>query len=323
VIAADPAILTVLFVGVLGSLVVSAGSFLAIFRRIPSGDDFRFPGYLVVVPVLWAGSVVSTYCKVVVSVMADRRLRGEEPAVADGMSVATSRLGRIAGWTALSIAVGLFLQVLAERLKLAGVIARQLLGLAWGLATTFVIPVIAFEDVGISQSLRRSAALFRSKWGETVVAQGTIGGALVLVMLPLILLVGILCAISLPVGIVVGVVVLSALVLISGALDAVVRVALYRYAIDGAVLGAFTVEDLEGAYRPKERGRWKVRAFPLAEPETSSSFARDVDLALKAPGWFDDPAGRYESRWWNGHEWTSRVRTGDIIAGDPLDADWT
>ena len=40
--------------------------------------------------------------------------------------------------------------------------------------------------------------------------------------------------------------------LISGALDAVVDVALYRYAMDGTVLGAFTAEDLDDVFRPKK-----------------------------------------------------------------------
>jgi hypothetical protein len=42
-------------------------------------------------------------------------------------------------------------------------------------------------------------------------------------------------------------------VLVSGALDAVVDVALYHYAADGTVLGAFAAADLDGMYGPKRR----------------------------------------------------------------------
>ena len=253
VLVAEPVILLVLAVGLTGMVVVSGGLFLLLFQRFPAGEDFQFPNYLIALPVLWFGSVVSSYCNVVVAVIADTRLRGEDPTVAAGMSVATSKLGRIVSWTLISMAVGLLLQVIAERFKLAGVITSRLFGLAWGLATTFVVPVLALEDVGVRDSIGRSASIFKSKWGESVVAQGTVGLAVMVAMLPVFVLVGVCFAIAAPIGIVSAVVLFGALVLVSGALDSVVDVALYRYAADGAVLGAFTVEDLNGSFAPKKR----------------------------------------------------------------------
>jgi Family of unknown function (DUF6159) len=253
VVVADPVILAVLFVGLVGMVAVSGGLFFGLFGRWPVAEDFQFPNYLVALPVLWVGSVVSTYCNVVVTVMADRRLRGEAPTVADGMSVATSRVGRIVSWTVVSIGIGLLLRVIAERLKLAGVIASRLFGLAWGLATTFVIPVLALEDVGVSEAVRRSASTFKAKWGESVVAQGTVGLAVMLVMLPVAVVAGVLLTVSVPIGVAVAVLGFGTLILVSGALDAVVDVALYRYAVDGEVLGAFSAADLDSAFTPKKR----------------------------------------------------------------------
>jgi hypothetical protein len=167
------------------------------------------------------------------------------------MSVATSKLGRIVSWTLLSIAVGLLLLVIAERFRLGGVIASRLLGLAWGLGTTFVIPMLALEDITVRHSIKRSASTFKAKWGESVVAQGTVGLAVMVVSIPLFVVAGVVLAVSVPIGIAFAVVVLGGLVLVSGALDAVVDVALYRYAIDGEVLGAFSAADLDTVYRPK------------------------------------------------------------------------
>jgi hypothetical protein len=251
VVVADPVMLLVLLVGLVGMVALSLGTFMLLFRRFPEAGDFRFPNYLVVLPVLWIGTVVSNYCNVVVTVMADRRLRGEEPTVDGGMSVATARLGRIVSWTLVSMAVGLLLQVIAERFKLAGAIASRLFGMAWGLATTFVIPVLALEDRGVKDAIRRSTGIFKAKWGESVVAQGTISLALLLMVLPAMAVVGIVLLVSVPLALVVGALLIGAFILVSGALNAVVTTALYRYAMDGAVLGAFTAEDLEGAYRPK------------------------------------------------------------------------
>jgi hypothetical protein len=255
VIVAEPSILVVLLVGLVGMVFMSGGMFWLLFQRFPNAQDFTFPNYLLALPVLWLGSIVTTYCNVVVTVIADHRLRGQESSVPDAMSVATSKLGPILSWTLLSIAISLVLQLIAERFRLGGYIAARLLGLAWGLATTFVIPVLALEDATVRGAIRRSASTFKAKWGESVVAQGTIGLAVMLASIPLIVVGGVLAAVALPLGIAALVLVIGAVVLVSSALDAVVDVALYRYALDGEVLGAFSAADLAGSYRPKgERG---------------------------------------------------------------------
>ncbi|HEY2812241.1 MAG TPA: DUF6159 family protein [Acidimicrobiales bacterium] len=253
VIVAEPSILVVLLAGLFGMVFMSGGLFWLVFQRFPNAQDFTFPNYLVALPVLWLGSIVTTYCNVVVSVIADRRLRGEEPSVPEAMSVASSKLGPIVSWTLLSIAIGMVLQIIAERFRLGGYIASRLLGLAWGLATTFVIPVLALEDATVRGAIRRSASTFKAKWGESVVAQGTVGLAVMVVSIPLIVVASVLAAVALPLGIAALVLVVGAVVLVSSALDAVVDVALYRYAQDGEVLGAFSAADLAGSYQTKQQ----------------------------------------------------------------------
>lgn len=34
-------------------------------------------------------------------------------------------------------------------------------------------------------------------------------------------------------------------------------------------------------------------------------------------GWYADPFGRYDTRWWNGSAWTERARNNDITTIDP------
>jgi len=111
--------------------------------------------------------------------------------------------------------------------------------------------MLALEDVTVRGAIRRSASTFKPKWGESVVAQRTIGLAVMMVALPLVVIVGMMLAVALPVGIADAVVAFGGLVPVSGAMDAVVRVALYRYAVDGEVLGAFSAADLQDSYRPK------------------------------------------------------------------------
>ena len=72
-----------------------------------------------------------------------------------------------------------------------------------------------------------------------------------LVALPVCAVVALLVAIAAPIGIAAGIVLIGGLILVSGALDAVVQVALYRYAVDGEVLGAFSAADLDASFRQK------------------------------------------------------------------------
>jgi len=37
-----------------------------------------------------------------------------------------------------------------------------------------------------------------------------------------------------------------------------------------------------------------------------------------APGWFRDPTGRHDHRWWDGAEWTSHVADAGVAAIDPV-----
>ena len=41
-------------------------------------------------------------------------------------------------------------------------------------------------------------------------------------------------------------------------------------------------------------------------------------MSALAPGWYPDPLGRFQERYWDGDEWTARVRTGDVQQVDPL-----
>ena len=166
------------------------------------------------------------------------------------IAVANARFGRILSWTLVSITVGMVLQVIAERIKL-GWLASRLLGYAWGLATTFVVPVLALEDLSVRESIRRSAAIFRARWGESVVATGSIGVAFLIALIPTAAITVAVAMFSVLAAAVVGAMLVGSLILLSNALDAVVDVALYRYAVDGTTAGGFTAADLDASFRAK------------------------------------------------------------------------
>jgi len=54
----------------------------------------------------------------------------------------------------------------------------------------------------------------------------------------------------------------------------------------------------------------EYRPGPSASPGVSSGGA--------APGWYPDPSGRHQFRYWNGVTWTEHVSTGGTTSTDPL-----
>jgi hypothetical protein len=181
------------------------------------------------------------------------RLRGGDPTVRDGLRMAASKTGKIAGWAAVSATVGLILRALEERFGFLGDIVVAIIGAAWGAVTFFVVPVLLYEPVGVVAGIKRSASIFKQRWGETFIGNGAIGLAFFLISLPLIAIAVGLGALFLPLGIAFGIVAVGLLIAVGSGLTGVYNAALYRYATTGQSAGAFAVEDLQTSFRPKGR----------------------------------------------------------------------
>jgi len=217
-------------------------------------------------------SVVGFYFSVALAAAADMIFRGQEATVADGLAVARSRFSQICGWAALSTAISVLMGVLENQGGIGGQIAARLVGMAWSLVTFLAVPVIAIEGTGPVQTLKRSASMFRERWGQQITGNVAIGGIVFLAgLLPAALLIGggvLLWSSASFLGavlVVVGALVLAIAMLISRALSGIFGVALYRYALEGQPVGGFTQEDLESAVRTKKGSR---NAPPTATPGT-------------------------------------------------------
>jgi hypothetical protein len=93
---------------------------------------------------------------------------GEEVTIKKGLEFAWSRVGAIFAWAMLAATVGTILRVLEENFGWIGKIVIGLLGVAWSIATFFVVPVIAYENLGPIDAFKRSSSLMRQKWGESI-----------------------------------------------------------------------------------------------------------------------------------------------------------
>jgi hypothetical protein len=222
---------------------------------------------------LYVLNVVGIYFSVGLAAAADLHFRGQgEVAVADGLAVSRARFAQICGWAAVSTAISAAMTALENQGGIGGQIAARLVGMAWALVTFLAVPVIALEGTGPWETLKRSASIFRERWGQQITGNIAIGGAVGLLgILPstLLIVAGVMVwASSGFVGallVIVGAIGLAVSLLVSKALSGVFGVALYRYATEGQAVGGFTVEELESAVKTKGGARGTP---PTATPGT-------------------------------------------------------
>jgi hypothetical protein len=217
-------------------------------------------------------SVVGFYFSVALAAAANMIFNGQQATIADGLAVARANFSQICGWAALSTAISVLMGVLENQGGIAGNIAARLVGMAWSLVTFLAVPVIAIEGTGPIETLKRSASIFRQRWGQQITGNIAIGAAVFLIgVLPAVLL--IVAGVALwssasflgALLVVIGVLILAIAMLVSRALSGVFGVALYRYAVDGQAVGGFSSEELESAVKVKKDKR---NAPPTATPGT-------------------------------------------------------
>jgi hypothetical protein len=91
---------------------------------------------------------------------------GQKPSLGSGIAFSLSRLHLVLCWALLTSTVGIVLKIVQDKSKFVGDMVAGLLGMAWSLATFFVVPVMAYENVGVGEAIKRSSSLFKSTWGE-------------------------------------------------------------------------------------------------------------------------------------------------------------
>jgi hypothetical protein len=189
------------------------------------------------------------------------RFAGREASLKAGLAIATSRIPQILAWSLVAATVGMILKALEERFGLLGRIVISLVGMAWAIATFFVIPVLAAEGVGPFDALKRSVAVLKKTWGEaalTRIGTSVVFGIFILITMVLGVAgtIGAFAAtesfvLAVSIG-VVAVLCVVALSLISTTLQTIIQAALYRYAVEGTAPAGFRNETLAAVFEPKK-----------------------------------------------------------------------
>lgn len=259
---------TLAFAGIASAMVFTALIFVlgGFFSDPGEGNNGRLG--LVAMIALYPSVLVSVFFNVALATAASAAFDGERMSAGEAVRIAWGKRGRIAAWSLISALVGVVISEIASRLPGGAKLVGWLAGAAWGLATIFVVPILAMDSVGAVSAVKRSAGLVKSRWGEGVTGNVAIGAWSVIVAIPAAIVLGIgaaLLATQPGAGLALVATGLVALVGISTVVAAtrqVFAVALYRYAID-APIGGFPAADLEspftGGKAKEKRKSWILR----------------------------------------------------------------
>lgn len=267
VLRSDKALLAFPLLSGLCSLVVAASFLVPVALAVVASDGSTFDHHrwspvtwLVMFAFYLVQYFVIVFFNTALAGCALRHLRGEPTRLSDGLALARSRWASILGYALIAATVGLVLRALQERLGLLGRLVVGLLGLAWTVATFLVVPVLASQDVGPVDALKRSVELLKRTWGENLIGNVGLGAAfglitLLAMLLGALLIGGAIALHSLPALVTAVVVVVVAMVLLSlvqASLQGIYAAALYRYAEGGEGGAGFEPALLQGAFRAKK-----------------------------------------------------------------------
>lgn len=155
---------------------------------------------------------------------------GKEVSVNEGLRFSFSRTGAIFSWAVFAATVGLLLKMSQERFGWIGNIIGGIAGIAWSVATYFVIPVIAYEDVGPTEAVQRSASIMKEKWGEGIGANFSFGliGLLFFALFAIVSM-GVAQLVNEQAGVVIFVLAFLVFITIMSALHSIFIMALYNH----------------------------------------------------------------------------------------------
>jgi hypothetical protein len=187
------------------------------------------------------------------------RFNGGSPTVGGGIKAAGMLLPQILAWAFVSATVGVVLRALQERAGFLGKILTGLAGMAWAIATYFVVPVLVVEKQGPVGAVKRSVEILRTNWGESLVSNMGLGLINFLLYaacaVPLVFGVALTIWAQNPIPAIAGSAITVMLVLlvslVSSAMRTILIAALYRFAVTGNAPEGFEAESLRGAFRTK------------------------------------------------------------------------
>src|SRR5262245_43743811 len=107
-----------------------------------------------------------TFSGVAIASAAAEVIAGRDAKATTSLSTAGSRLRPILGWCVVGTLVALGLALAHKKGGRVGSLMADVGRETWSLVTFLAVPIIAFEGLSPIATLKRSASLFRERWGE-------------------------------------------------------------------------------------------------------------------------------------------------------------
>lgn len=203
---------------------------------------------------------IIVYCNTALVGAALIRLRGGDPTVKDGFNTANKRFGKIFLYALISATVGVILSLIRDQGKNIGKVISSIIGFVWNIATFLVVPVLAAEDIGPIDAIKRSVEYMKRTWGEQLVGSYGIGIVFNLIgfLVFLACVAGAFLAyyFSLAVWVYIGlgaflILAIMVIALISSTLNGIYTAALYQFASTGEAGIFYDPAVLQGAFKIK------------------------------------------------------------------------
>lgn len=181
-------------------------------------------------------------------------LQGGKPSFGDGVRFSMKRIPTILGWAVLSATVGLLLKAIQENSGTVGNIIASVIGVVWSIVTFFVVPVLAYEEVGPFEALKRSGKIMKEKWGESIGASFSFGilslVGILIIALPLGLIFGMMHPVL---GITIGVLIVFLIQSIVSSAEMVFIATVYHNVVEEQPVDAFDSELIDDLFVHKEK----------------------------------------------------------------------
>jgi hypothetical protein len=221
-----------------------------------NADNIQDPGTIAGYVILFAFYIINYFIIVFFNMAlihcTSLYFKGEEVTIRKGIDFSMSRIGSIFAWAVFAGTIGAILKIIQENVGALGKIITGIIGVVWSIATFFVVPVIAYENLGPVGAFKKSANLMKEKWGESIGA----GFSFFLIELVAILAIGsvsfLLASINVMVGIAVAVIGLLLLLTVISAVKTIFISTIYHN-IQGDPVELYNQQFIDNLFEKKKK----------------------------------------------------------------------
>ena len=125
--------------------------------------------YVLYALAVFIATTTATFFAVALSAGAAMRMDGGDPTISSCIAVARGNFGSIVRWSLFATIIGVILRVVESRLKgFGGLLIRVIGDASFAVASYFVVPMLAHEQIGPIDALKQSASAIRAQWKKAL-----------------------------------------------------------------------------------------------------------------------------------------------------------